>query len=233
MTDLNEPVSEVDTDNSSTPQANSVSDEAPQSEWNGLSEDNLNYVKTKFKDVNALADSYRNLEKLSSNKVSIPEDGDEEGKNKLYTKLGKPASASEYDIEVDDSIKSKVQDLLLANHATKKQASGLVDGYNKILADHQQALQAQSEKELEEIVTEWGDNAEKNKELMSRGANFLAETFGVDKDLLGNIELQLGTKNFVKGLTTIAEMLSEDGLPVGSSRPSDGPMELEEYYKQL
>lgn len=232
MTDTTEPVSGDETDNSLNPQ-NSVSETNPQSSWDGLSEDNLKYVQAKFKDVNALADSYRNLEKQSSNKVSIPADGDEEGANKLYTKLGKPASASEYDIEVDESIKAKVQDLLLANNTTKKQASGLVEGYNKILADHQKALQEKSEQELQQLVTEWGDDAPKNQELLSRGKNLIAEAFGVDDDVLGSVELQLGTKNFVNGLKKIAEMLSEDGLPQGSTRPSEGPMDYEEYYKSL
>lgn len=232
MSELNEPVSGVETDNSTTPQK-PATETTPQSSWEGLSEDNLKYVQTKFKDVNALADSYRNLEKQSSNKVSIPADGDEEGASKLYSKLGKPASASEYEIEVDDSIKSKVQDLFLANHATKKQAAGLVEGYNKILADHQKALQEQSEKELQDLVAEWGDNAPRNQELMTRGKNLLAEAFGVEDEILGAVELQLGTKNFANGLKKIAEMVAEDGLPQGSTRPSDGPMDLEEYYKSL
>jgi hypothetical protein len=232
MTDTQEPVSGDETDNSINPQE-PVTNETPQSGWEGLSEDNLKYVQSKFKDVNALTDSYRNLEKQSSTKVSIPADGDEEGASKLYTKLGKPASAEEYDIEVDDSIKAKVQNLLLANHATKKQAAGLVDGYNKILAEHQKALQEKSEQELQDLVTEWGDDAAKNQELMTRGKNLLGEVFGVEDEMLETVEIQLGTKNFANGLKKLAEMFSEDGLPQGSTRPSDAPMDLEEYYKSL
>lgn len=232
MVNENEPVSGDETDNSTNPQE-PVTETTPQSSWEGLSEDNLKYVQAKFKDVNALADSYRNLEKQSSNKVSLPADGDEEGTSKFYSKLGKPASASEYEIEVDDSIKSKVQDLLLANHATKKQAAGLVEGYNKILADHQKALQEKSQQELQDLVTEWGDDASKNQELMSRGKNIISEVFGVEDEMLDSIEIQLGTKNFATGLKKLAEMFSEDGLPQGSTRPSDAPMDLEEYYKTL
>ena len=234
MTDFNEPGSAVEPDNSTQPQINQ-GEPSSQSNWEGFSEADKTYISDKgFKTPADILESYRNAEKALGTKISIPKDEDKEAWEKLYTKLGRPETADKYDIEADESIKADVQKLLFANGLSQKQGAELVKSYNALVAQQKdafdKAFEEKSKQEKEAVIAEWGDNAAKNNELMTRGAKLL----GLDDDLLNNIEVSIGTKNFMQAMKKLGEAISEDNAALGNKTPnSNQPMSFEEFYKQL
>lgn len=236
MTDLNE-LEEATTSNNSD--VSQISDLDLSSQvWGNISEDNAKYMQTKgLKSVDALAESYRNLEKLSTSKITIPQSEDKEGWNKLYTKLGRPEKADGYDIEVAEELKSDVQELLFKNGLSSSQAKDLISSYNKLMEDQKTKADAlieeQSKKDLEALKSEWGIDADKNLELAGRGAKALANKWNLSEDDLNNIELSIGTRKFTNLIRDIGEVLSEDGLPVSSNVAKQEALGSVEYFEQI
>lgn len=221
MTDLNESDLGVETDNSNVPQ-NEQENNSSQSIWKDFSDDDSKYISQKgWKAPSDMLKSYRELEKFSSNKVSIPKDEDKEAWEKLYNRLGRPETADKYEIEADESIKASVQKLLFDNGLSQKQGAELVKSYNALMAQQKEAFDTQfnekSKQEKEAVIAEWGDDANKNSELMTRGAKLL----GLDDDLLNNIEVSIGTKNFMQAMKKLGESISEDNAPMGKKASAD------------
>lgn len=227
MTDTNEP--EVgDTSDNLTNSPNS---------WESLSDDDKKYVETKgFKDTAALLKSYREAEKSLSQKISIPNEDDTEGMNKLYSKLGRPETSDKYEFEADESIKAEAQKLLFENGLSQKQAKGVVEGYNSMIKAQQEKLDAamneQSEKDRQSVLSEWGDKADQNKQFMTRGVKTISEKYGISEEEMNNFELAIGTKKFMEMFKSIGKDYAEDNLsPSGTS--GEHPQTLTEFYSNL
>lgn len=227
MEDLNEPEAGEPSDNLNT---------SPNS-WENLSEDDKKYVETKgFKDTSALLKSYREAEKSLSQRVSIPSEDDTEGLNKLYSKLGRPESSDKYEFEADESIKEATQKLLFENGLSQKQAKNLVEGYNAMIKSQQEALDKQateqSEKDKQEVLSSWGDKADENNQLMTRGVKAISDKYGISEEELNDFELAIGTKKFMEMFKSIGKDFAEDNL-TDTGTTGENPQSLEEYYSNL
>lgn len=229
MENLNEPDVEATSDNSSLPQ-NEPANNTSQSFLEGFSEDDKKYIGDKgWKASSDILKSYRELEKSYGTKISIPKDEDTEGWNKLYTRLGRPESADKYEIEADEGIKAEAQKAFFDAGLSLKQSKDLTDWFNKTSKAQKEALdkalEEQSKKERDEVVAEWGDNAQKNSELLKRGAKLLSE----EEDDWHSVEMALGTKKFMRIMKSLGEAISEDGLPSENKSAPKSPMSMRDY----
>lgn len=235
MTDFNESDNDLESGNSATGQQEQDSDTS-QSFTEQLSDDDKKLVGNKgWKTPSDMLKSYRELEKSFGTRVALPKDEDSEAWSNLYSKLGMPDSADKFEVEgVDENVKADIQQILFKNHILPKDAKGLIEDYNAFAKAQTEKLQEQAkalqEKELEEVVNEWGDNSERNREIAKRGAELL----GLEEDDLNSIENLIGTKKFLLSMFKLGEAISEDSIGVGKrTGKEDEELSLVEFYKQL
>lgn len=233
MENLNEPDVEATSDNSSTPQTEPANNTS-QSSWEGFSEDDKKYIGDKgWKASSDMLKSYRELEKSYGTKISIPKDEDTEGWNKLYNKLGRPESADKYEFEADEGIKSEAQKTFFELGLSSNQGSKLVEWFNNTSLAQKEALdkayEEQSRKEKEEVMTSWGDNANKNSELMKRGAKLLSS----EEEDWHKVEVALGTKKFMQVMKALGESISEDSLPTENKGSAKSEMSMTDYIHNV
>lgn len=233
MTILNEPDVEATSDNSSMPQ-NEPANNTSQSFLEGFTEDDKKYIGDKgWKASSDILKSYRELEKSYGTKISIPKDEDSEGWNKLYNKLGRPEKAEEYDFEANEDIKAEAQKAFFDAGLSKKQSSQLVEWFNNTQKTQREAmdkiLEEQSKKEKDEVFASWGDDLNKNQELMKRGAKLLSS----DEEDWHKVEFALGTKKFMQVMKSLGEAIAEDGLPSQDKTTSKRSMSMSEYINKV
>jgi len=149
--------------------------------WYGSIEDAelKGYAENKgFKDPAAALNSMRNLEKLNGgDKVAMPKDGeDKEAWNKVYDKLGRPATPADYQLPTAEG-----DDGVFAGEAGKwmheaglntTQARALAEKWNAHAAGLQGESETEraisSEKEIADLKKEWGSNYSANLEISER-----------------------------------------------------------------
>lgn len=130
-------------------------------------DDMRGYIEKKgFKDAGALADSYRNLEKLrgvpSEQLLQLPADmGDGEAMGAVYERLGRPESAESYTNTLGDEFNTDV----FKGIAAKAHELGLSDkqfqGLQEITSQQSQAVLEAQETQAAEAFDKWkGDNAD-------------------------------------------------------------------------
>ena len=61
------------------------------------------------------------------------------------------------------------------------------------------------------IRDRWGDDAEKNTELMNRGAKLL----GLDDEDLAAVRMTIAPKKYMEAMKRLGEAISEDSIPAG------------------
>lgn len=233
MLDTEEPDAGAAPDNSNMPQ-NEPANNTSQSDWEGFSEDDKKYIGDKgWKASSDMLKSYRELEKSYGTKISIPKDEDTEGWNKLYNKLGRPESADKYEFEADEGIKNQVQETFFKAGLSDRQSKEIVEWYNKTALAQKEmadkAIEEQSKKEKDEVFAEWGENKEKNAQLMERGAKLISD----NEEDWSKVELALGTKKFMQVMKQLGEAISEDSLPTESKGKSKTPMSNIEYITKV
>lgn len=233
MSDFKEPENGSTSDNSDLTQ--DVQDKSSsQSVWEGFSDDDNKYVEDKgWKAPQDLLKSYRELEKQSSTKISIPKDEDADAWNKLYSKLGRPESADKYELSVNEADKADIQKLMFDTNQTPKQAEALIKGYEDLLKAKQkladEQIDAENKKQEESLIAEWGDNATRNKELAVRGAKL----FGLEESDLEAVKMVIGSKKYLSAMVALGEAISEDNVPMDKSNKTTERQSLVDFYKSL
>lgn len=237
----NEPGNDGHPDNSSAPEniddKGSALAASSQPNWvDGLTDDDKKVIGDKgFKTPADLLKSYREIEKLSGNKVSIPDGDDEKGMNKLFSRLGLPQDVDGYELsevrEIDETAVASFKESCLKSNILPKQAQALYDWYRQSQDKIDEDFTARSEKEREETFNSWGNDLSKNQELMRRGIGVL----GLDETLMENVEMAIGTKKFMEMGLLLGKSISEDvakGLSTSSAAKSE-KMTPEEFYAQV
>jgi len=168
-----------------------------------------------------LAVSYINLEKMPRG-VAVPPDGAPQADwDAFYTKLGRPATAEEYGIDVkvpeglswNKAAESKVLAKLHARGLTKSQAQGVIDDYLG-LANEGRILSEQGKNQTIETAsaamrTEWGGLYDQNIALVQRIVN----EFGDDdfKNYLDDTGMG-NDPRFLKWAYAVGRPMLEDNL---------------------
>ena len=177
----------------------------------------------KFKDINGLAKSYKEMQSMLGKKGSaIPtaESSAEEWGN-FYKQLGVPESAADYKFETDAELKlpeslsdasmQKIyQDVFKEANLTPQQAQIIWNARNKYLADEIANQQAEYNKNVENVTNQlkkdWGDkfDAELNKALQSFRYLY-PDTEPKDFPLVNNLD-------FVRTLNKIHSLIGDDKI---------------------
>lgn len=196
-----------------------------------LPDDVKGYVQNKgFKDPAQVVDAYRNFEKLKGvpqeRLLTLPDKEDSPDWNSVYTKLGKPASASEYKIAAPEGQDGKFAEwakgVFHGANLSNKQAEMIAAKWNEHLAQtkNEQALAYKNQADQEEnaLKKEWGAAHGQNIELAKKAA----QTFGIDPDTMDKMESVLGYGKFMKMMQNIGSKLGEDSFVSPSSGNNGG-----------
>jgi hypothetical protein len=167
----------------------------------------------KFSDVNELAKSYVNLNKLLGKKFT---DLSPDELSSYYTKLGKPASKDEYVLPEDpaiDGIKDWYKDVALKANLTNEQAKIVIEDYvaleRSCNEERIKAIEIQQKDVIEELKKDFGSAFEQRIEIAKQAV----KQFGGD-DIV-NILNETGLGNNPKVIKMFAEIgksLQEDKI---------------------
>ncbi|NBB17462.1 hypothetical protein GVN21_19045 [Caulobacter sp. SLTY] len=189
------------------------------------------YMERKgFKDVEALGASFASLERMVSNdsrRVVLPAgEEDAEGYERVFTALGRPASAEEYGFDqlmgADPEFAQRASEWLFEAGVGKGRAGALAEKWNAYVGEREAAAQAafaaQSEADWEDLRGEWGPKFAEKTELFRRGAL----SFGLNRDEMAAIEMGLGTRRTAQLFSQIGQGLAEDRFIEGEGRGGFG-----------
>lgn len=202
-----------------------------------------------WKDIPSMVNSYSNLQKVMGIKgshpdrvVVLPKDGDPpEAWNDVFTKLGRPAKAEEYELPVPEG-----QPKELANKASqwfhklgipKGAAVKLAEQFNAYGLEMSTAQQAQvieaHNKQVADLKAEWGANYDSNTLLVDKAA----QTFGMGEKELSALKQVMGPGAAMKFLHNIGSKLGAEGRFVegqgGSSDPVMSPAQAQAEIGRL
>ena len=168
----------------------------------------------------AVVESYQNLEKLmgadkAGRGMVLPADeADTEGWNKVFERLGKPAKAEDYKLDIpegfDGNMTKEAANWMHELGLNTKQAQALNGKYNEYLTQTMQAADAKYQQEqkqqVDQIMQEWGNNADKNIELTRRGIR----AAGLDENTLAQMDRAIGAKKVYEIFQKIGASYLED-----------------------
>jgi hypothetical protein len=205
----------------------------------GFNEDLKGYVSNKqFKDPAALADAYRNLEKLQGvpqdRLMKLPESMyDEKGAltaegRGIYERLGAPKDAKDYGLEApkDGGDPARLAAFLKNAHEmglTKAQAQKLAasdsDYIQGLKTSGKEAAVANHKNQVDALTKEWGAAMESNTQIAREGKIRL----GLDDAKVDALSSVLGHAETMKLLCNLGKSVSE-GTFVKGGRPN-APLE--------
>lgn len=176
-----------------------------------------------FKDVGAVLESYRNLEKLQGlppeRLLKLPKDDTPEAWAEVYDKLGRPETAEGYKLPVpeggDDTFAKQAATWFHEAGLTPKQAETLAAKWNEhttgIVTQHEEAAQTAATQALETLKTKWGPAYDQNARIVDRAA----QVFGMEEDQLLGLKAALGPAGAMEFLFNIGMRLGEDKFVSG------------------
>lgn len=206
---------------SGQPGAGGAGSEGGTGEWYaGISDESLRgYVQTKgFKDPGALAESYRNLEKLQGvpqdRLLKLPEKADDPAWNEVYSRLGRPADAKGYELKFDGdpAFAERFSGVFHKANITKAQAGVLNEAWNgyvaELLQTEEAARKQADEAQMTELKGKWGQKYDENVELGRRAGR----EFGLSEQEFTAISGSLGSSKTL-------ELFQRIGAKMGEAEP--------------
>lgn len=187
-------------------------------EWYaGISDEGLRgYVQTKgFKDPGALAESYRNLEKLQGvpqdRLLRLPDKSDAPEWGDVYSRLGRPADAKGYELKHDGdaAFAERMAGVMFDAGLTKAQAGKLNETWNayvaEIIEQDTNAKKAADVADMDKLKGEWGNTFDANVETGRRAGR----EFGLNEEQFAQISGALGSAQTLKLFQAIGSKLGE------------------------
>ena len=189
-------------------------------EWYaGIADEGLRgYVQTKgFKDPGALAESYRNLEKLQGvpqeRLLKLPEKADDPAWADVHARLGRPEKPEGYELKFDgdDAFAKRMAEAMHKAGIPKAAAGTLNEEWNKYVTELiQQDEQARTQKDAAELTelkssTKWGAKFDENAELARRAGR----EFGLSEDEFKAISASMGSGKTLELFHRIGAKLGE------------------------
>lgn len=175
---------------------------------------------------------YRNLEKhmgLPPERLAkVPDKDDAAGWSEFNKRFGwdAPATSEEYGFKAPDgadgSLLGPIADLMRETGIPKEKATKLVEGWFSMQGEASKnadlQLQSANERELAELRSEWGANAEELLQLGQRAESEFAKKAGIDDAHLELMKDAMGPKLFHK-------LWAEIGSKIGEAKFVDGKVE--------
>lgn len=203
-------------------------DNGAQAPWYGESEDMKSYVENKgWGAPTDVLTGYQNLEKIlgdKANALTIPKEGDSEGWNNFYEKLGRPATVEGYELPESDADAKPIADWFAKTAhemgLNKDQAHKFMNSWNEFAdstrTESEEAIAQKSETEFRQLRKEWGGAFEQNVQ----AGQMAAKAFGFTRDEVSKIESVLGTKATLERFAQMGRKIGEDGFQ-GNAPGSD------------
>ncbi|UOF83095.1 hypothetical protein [Caudoviricetes sp.] len=199
----------------------------------GLTEDSRGYVQNKgFQNPAMVIDSYRSLEKLlgapKERLLRLPEKDDAPEWGDVYNRLGRPATANDYKIDVPPEMggDGKFADWAKTNFhelgLSKKQAEGLAGRWNEyqknVMSQSNENLAYQNQQQEASLKREWGAAFDQNMNMAKRAA----QTFGMDGATIDKLESAMGFSGIMKFMHSLGSKLGEDSFVQGGASNQSG-----------
>ena len=193
----------------------------------------------KFTEIDALAKSYINAtQMIGKDKVAVPNQNSTEDQwNEVFDKLGRPASADKYTLDVKSDVvplnEGDVKQFAENAHKlglSNTQAQGVLEFYKNNMESNAQQSQVDTETSQvqaeQELRKEWGRDFEANV----KRAGALAKA-NMNPDIL-DLELKSGIRvgdhpELIKGFAKIASMMSEDKIVSPESDSTNKSADIE------
>lgn len=202
-----------------------------QSWTDGFDGDLKAYVQTKgFTDPKALADSYRNFEKLQGvpkeRLVQLPESLQGEAMNPIWERLGAVKEAKELSIEIPKEFgDEKLADFMKDTFHKLKVPRAMAEGFAKEFVARQQGMmktetenvQFEVKTQYEAVKKEWGTAFDKNQNI----ANAAANKFGLGVEEVKALGQAMGPAGALKFLHKLGAGLGEGTFVDGSGSGGD------------
>lgn len=184
--------------------------------------------------------------------VRLPKAGDAESENAFWTKIGRPADVTGYDLagvkradgtdispEDREFYAKTALSLNLPKEAAARLATAVLQRSEAGDAARAQETQAATEAEFNALKTEWGQNFDVNRTFAERAFTGLAQAAGLSQEAMTKAVQELSTAvgrvNAMKLMFTIGRTMGEDTFHGGNRTPSDtkGPMAPAEAAAEL
>ena len=210
----------------------------------GIEGDLRGYVDNKgWENPAALAESYRNLEKLqgvpADRLLKLPDADAESGEwGEGYSRLGRPENPDGYNIEVpegaDSAFADRMKQMFHDAQLPKSMAENLTKSWNKYTAEreeNQQKEYADKVKADEKALrAEWGAAYDQNV----AKARLAARELGMTDDQAAAMEESLGFKETLKFLGNIGSKFGEDAFVSGDNNSfGDGALTPEQAKNEI
>lgn len=201
--------------------------QAPAGNWyDGFDDDTRGYVQNKgWQKPDDLLNSYRNLEKLTGagpdKLFKLPDDGDTEGWNNLYGKLGRPEKPVDYKLPLPEGADGEFADWAKGTFhelgLTTKQGEALAAKWNEFVGGKATASQEQFKMEIanqdKALKQEWGAAYEQNLNVARNAAREL----GFDAPTVDKLEQSLGFSGLMKMMHNIGSKVGEASFVSGDT----------------
>jgi hypothetical protein len=194
----------------------------------GVDADTAKFITDKtVADLPGLAKGYVEAQRALSQPraFEMPKEGDAEGLKKLHAALGVPEAPDKYDFGEpgktmhDDARKfwaGELHKLGIPNKAAQGLV-GLVAAQAKATQEAQEKAYGEAaSRDVEAKLSEWGDKAEANKDLASRGIAKAFEQLKIENNLENRAKLEraLGTRGFLDLGLLLGRQMVEAGFVV-------------------
>ncbi len=205
------------------------------SDWTStLNDDTRSYVQTKgFKDPAAVVDSYRNFEKLmgapKERLLTLPDKEDAPEWAAIHDRLGRPAKAEDYKIEVGPEVLSPEATTFLKNEfhklgITQKQGETLMKNYGEYFKGEVGKTEVQNQATLQQqqndLKKSWGAAFDQNMQT----AKNAAIAFKFDAGKIDALEAALGYDGVMNLLHDLGTKVGPHQFHGGSGNGSSGGM---------
>lgn len=176
------------------------------------------YVETKgFQSPEALAESYRNLEKLrgvpADRLLSLPDKPDAPEWDAVWARLGRPDKPDGYGLQVPDGqdrgFADRMSTVMHKLGISKAAADGLNAEWNAFIAEEMQAAERDAQQadaaDLATLRGEWGQKYNENVELGRRAGR----EFGLSEDDFSAVSRALGSRKTLQLFQRIGAKIGE------------------------
>lgn len=190
----------------------------------------------------AVIESYVNLEKLlgadrAGRTVALPKDeNDAEGLKAFRAKIGVPETPEAYELGDTDFAKA-ASSWFFETGVPKSAAQALAKKWQEYfeaqMTAHDAQAKAESEKALNNLKAEWGDDFERRSEFARRGLKAYGEKAGLDEHDLNALEQVLGTAKLLKMFHTLGETTDEAQFVGGNQGGSLSPIAAKQKMDEL
>ena len=207
----------------------SITEPAESTDWKSTVSEEYREGVSRFEDVNSMAKSYIELEKSMGSRAKLPDEkSTPEEVSAFYQKLGKPENPEGYSVpetqegeQINEDVLNHMKQVAFEANIPQGQwdkiATEFMGLQRQMMSEMSQQKEIETEKQLNELKTEWGGDYDKNVEIGRRVINEL-----VSEDIRDEFKAELertGLGNsplMIKAFNQIGSGMLDDTLERGS-----------------